>query len=74
MQKVGLELVQTIEWKSGMPVGAGDFVANLIHCVSDGDIVAHFATGDETRTFVTGDDFALNGVAITVNSGSFDIN
>ena len=75
MQNSGISLIQTVEWKSGMPVGSGDFKGvNLVHCVEDGDIVAHFASGDETRLFVAGDDFSLANVDITVSSGSFDIN
>jgi len=75
MQNSGISLIQTVEWKSGMPVSSGDFRGvGLIHCVEDGDIVAKFPTGDETRSFVAGDDFALAGVDITVSSGKFDIN
>ena len=74
MQKAGTELIQTIEWKPGMPVDTGAFVANLIHCVEDGAITASFPSGDETRSFFAGDDFALAGVAISVDSGLFDIN
>ena len=75
MQKSGNDLIQTIEWKAGMPVSSGTFQkVRLIHCVADGDITAHFKTGDETRNFKAGDDFSLAYVDITVNSGSFDIN
>ncbi len=75
MQNSGISLIQTVEWKVGMPVSTGTFnKVNLIHCVDGGNITAHFATGDETRTFVAGDDFSLAYVDVTVDSGSFDIN
>ncbi len=75
MLNSGTSLIQTIEWKAGMPVSTGDFDSvKVIHCVSDGDIIAKFPTGDETRSFVAGDDFSLAYVDITVVSGSFDIN
>jgi hypothetical protein len=75
MQRSGQSLIQATEWKPGMPVNTGTFnKVSLIHCVADGDVTAHFKTGDETRSFKAGDDFALAYVDITVNSGSFDIN
>ena len=74
MEKAGNDLIQTVEWIYGMPVSSGTFKGtNLIHCVADGDITAHFAQGDETRSFVAGDDFSMAHVDITVVSGSFDI-
>ena len=75
MQNSGISLVQAVEWRPGMPVSSGDFKkVVLVHCVEDGDIIAHFKSGDETRSFVAGDDFTLAYVDITVSSGSFDIN
>ncbi len=75
MQNSGISLIQTVEWKPSMPVSSGTFnKVNLIHCVDGGDITAHFATGDETRSFIIGDDFSLAYVDVTVVSGSFDIN
>lgn len=75
MKKNGGDLIQTVEWKAGNPLTAGrhDGIF-LIHCVEDGDLTAHFITGDETRSFVTGDDFSLANVDVTVVSGSFDLN
>jgi hypothetical protein len=75
MQRSGTSLIQAPEWKFGMPVSSGDFKkVSLLHCVSDGDITAHFSNGDETRSFTAGEDFTLAYVDITVVSGSFDIN
>ena len=75
MQNSGKSLIQAVEWKSGMPVATGDFnKVSLVHCVGAGSITAHFKSGDETRTFVAGDDMTLAYVDITVDSGSFDIN
>ena len=75
MQRSGNNLIQTVEWKFGMPVSSGDFKGvNLIHCVEDGDIKGLFVEGTETRSFIAGDDFVLAYVDITVLSGSFDIN
>jgi len=75
MQNSGISLIQTIEWKPGMPVATGVFKkVNVIHCIEAGDITAHFKTGDETRPFLPGDDISLSYVDITVVSGSFDIN
>ena len=75
MQNSGISLIQTVEWKYDMPVGSGDFKGvNLVHCVEDGAITAHFPQGDKTRLFVAGDDFSLPYVDITVDSGSFDLN
>jgi hypothetical protein len=75
MQRSGQSLIQAVEWKPGMPVSSGDFKkVSLVHCVSDGDVTAHFKSGNETRTFKAGEDFVLAYVDITVNSGSFDIN
>ena len=75
MQNSGISLIQTVEWKPGMPVSTGDFKSvKLIHCVEDGDITAKFPTGDETRSFIAGDDFTLDYIDVTVVSGSFDLN
>ena len=75
MQNSGISLIQTVEWRAGMPVSSGSFTGvDLVHCVDDGNITAHFPTGDESRDFYAGDDFSLANVDITVNSGSFDIN
>jgi len=75
MQNSGKSLIQAVEWKPGMPVTTGDFnKVSLIHCVLDGVITAHFRSGDETRTFLSGEDFTLAYVDITVDSGEFDIN
>ena len=75
MQRSGNNLIQTVEWKFGMPVSSGGFKGvNLIHCVEDGDVEALFSQGTETRSFVAGDDFSMDYVDITVLSGSFDIN
>ena len=75
MQTTSNGLVQAVEWKPDMPVSTGSFKSVcLIHCVADGNIVAHFKGGDKTRTFVAGDDFTLPYVDVTVSSGSFDLN
>jgi len=75
MQNSGKSLIQAVEWKPGMPVATGDFKkVSLVHCVADGDITAHFKTGDESRTFVAGDDMTLSYVDVTVDSGTFDLN
>ncbi len=75
MQRSGNNLIQTVEWKFGMPVSVGNFYGvNLIHCVEDGDVKGMFPQGTETRSFVAGDDFSMDYVDITVLSGSFDIN
>ncbi len=75
MQRSGNNLIQTVEWKQGMPVSSGTFKGvNLIHCVTDGSVTALFPGGDETRAFVAGDDFSLDYVDVTVVSGTFDIN
>lgn len=75
MTNAGVNLIQAIEWKKGMPVDTGSFPGvNVIHCVEDGDITAHFKAGDETRSFIAGDDFVLAAVDVTVVSGSFDLN
>ena len=75
MQNSGMSLIQAVEWKHGMPVSSGTFKGvNLIHCVADGHIKALFVEGDETRSFIAGDDFVLAYVDVTVLSGSFDIN
>ena len=75
MQKSGNDLIQAVEWKAGMPASSGTFnKVRLIHCVVDGDITAHFKDGDETRSFLAGEDFTLAYVNVTVVSGSFDIN
>lgn len=74
MELAGNDLIQTIEWKAGMPVNTGTFTVKVIHCVADGDITAHFPTGDETRSFIAGDDFSMALVSVTILSGSFDLN
>ena len=75
MQNSGVSLIQAPEWKAGMPVSSGDFnKVVLVHCVEDGQITAKFRSGDETRTFLAGDDFVLSYVDVTVVSGKFDIN
>ncbi len=75
MKNAGHNLIQAVQWMPSMPVTTGTFVgAELIHCVEDGDVTAHFPSGDKTRSFVAGDDFTLAGVDVTIVSGSFDIN
>jgi len=75
MQNSGKSLIQAVEWKEGSPWSTGTFIGvGLIHCVTDGDVTAHFVAGDETRSFVAGDDFVLRNVDVTVVSGTFDIN
>ena len=65
---------QAVEWMPGMPVSTGTYPANLLHCVEDGDVVAHFQNGNETRAFKAGDDFSIGNVKVTISSGKFDIN
>ena len=75
MQNSGISLIQAIEWKDNSPVIAGTHIGvNVIHCISDGDITAHFKTGDKTRSFVAGDDVTLSYIDVTVVSGEFDLN
>jgi hypothetical protein len=77
MQKVGGQLIQAVEWKKGTVGTAGmQFKkVSLIHCVEDGDVTAHFTTGDETRSFkITDPDRILANVDITIVSGSFEVN
>ncbi len=76
MQRSGNNLIQTIEWKEDMPVSSGNFFGvNLIHCVEDGNVKAMWKSGNTfSRSFVAGDDFSLDYIDITVESGSFDIN
>ena len=65
---------QAVEWKDNSPISSGVHTANLIHCIEDGDVTAHFESGDKTRSFVTGDDVTLANIKVTVVSGKFDIN
>ncbi len=75
MKRVGHNVIQTIEWKAGMPVSTGVFTSvSVLHCVDSGDVTCHFPTGDETRSFITGDDFSLDLLSVTIVSGLFDIN
>ena len=75
MQRSGSGLIQAVEWRPGMPVNTGTFnKVVLLHCVADGEVTAHFKTGDETRTFKAGDDVTLPYVDVTISSGSFDVN
>ena len=75
MQNSGIGLIQAIEWKPDSPVISGTIKGvSVIHCIADGDITAHFVSGDKTRSFLAGDDVTLSYVDITVVSGAFDIN
>jgi len=71
----GIQALSIQKGMNGLTSGTFKGIA-VIHCVEDGDIIVHFATGDETVSLVAGDDRTLGGVSteITINSGTFDLN
>jgi len=65
---------QAAEWVFESPFTTGKHTAQLLHCITDGSVTAHFKEGDKTRAFSAGDDITLDNVEVTITSGSFDIN
>jgi len=73
-----VQQIQAMEWMenlSEMETGGGR-IENVIviHCIEDGTVTAHFKNDDEEKSFTAGMDRTLNSVAITIDSGKFDIN
>jgi len=73
-----VQQIQAMEWMenlSEVETGGGRIEKVIvIHCIEEGTVTAHFPNGDENKSFTAGMDRTLNGVAITIDSGKFDIN
>lgn len=83
MLNSGKSLIQAMEWKKGClaldstagPASDGKlYKVEVLHCVTDGTVTAHFGEGDETGSFTAGDDVVLDQVDITILTGTFSIN
>ncbi len=71
-----VQQIQACEWLANYSELESGTYENVIviSCVEDGDIVCHFKTGDETKSFTAGMDRTLNSESVTISSGSFDLN
>lgn len=76
MQLIGKDMIQAIEWKKGcFGVTTGTYkTVQVLHCLTNGNVTAHFPEGDESADMVAGTDVVLDSVDITINTGSWAFN
>lgn len=76
MQKLDRDIIQAVEWKKGcfgITTGTHESV-QVLHCLANGNVTAHFPEGDESADMVAGTDVVLDRVDITINTGSWAFN
>ena len=76
MQLIGKDMIQALEWKKGcFGITTGTFKSvQVLSCLVDGDVTAHFPEGDETVSMLAGNDVVLDSVDITIVSGTWAFN
>ena len=76
MVNVNSNVVQAFQLKEGkVNLDSGTHnVGKVIHCVADGDITIDWGNGNSDNiAMVAGEDYAINNLSVTINSGTFHI-